>query len=355
MVVAWIGAFTALLAAVLACVQDDIKRVLAYSTVSQLGYMMAAIGAGVSTAGFFHLLTHGLFKALLFLGAGAVIHAVHSNDLPHMGGLARKMPQTALLFVVGTLSLAGIPLFGGYLSKEAILGATLAGNQTGPFILLMIVAFLTAFYMFRVVFLAFFGDQGFGTRASTSHVADPGSRIPSPGHGHQEPHDPPAAMLLPLWVLTLLSMGVGIYSTLTGHFLTFGAEEGEHAPAWLTPTAVGVAVAGIALAWLTYQRRAIDANRLAAVFGPIRRAALAKFWIDDIYEGVLGIALFTFSRMIGWLDRYLVDGVLNVLSAWTVSSGGVLRTIQTGRAQDYLYGVAVGLLILILWIRWALV
>jgi NADH-quinone oxidoreductase subunit L len=120
MVVAWIGAFTALLAAVLACVQDDIKRVLAYSTVSQLGYMMAAIGSGVSTAGFFHLLTHGLFKALLFLGAGAVIHAVHSNDLPHMGGLAKKMPQTAILFVVGTLSLAGIPLFGGFLSKEEI-------------------------------------------------------------------------------------------------------------------------------------------------------------------------------------------------------------------------------------------
>jgi NADH-quinone oxidoreductase subunit L len=155
MVVAWIGAFTALLAAVLACVQDDIKRVLAYSTVSQLGYMMAAIGAGVSAAGFFHLLTHGLFKALLFLGAGAVIHAVHSNDLSHMGGLAKKMPQTALVFVAGTLSLAGIPLFGGFLSKEEILGATLAGHQTGPFVLLMIVAFLTAFYMFRVVFLAF--------------------------------------------------------------------------------------------------------------------------------------------------------------------------------------------------------
>jgi NADH-quinone oxidoreductase subunit L len=363
LVVAWIGAFTALLAAVLACVQDDIKRVLAYSTVSQLGYMMAAIGAGVSTAGFFHLLTHGLFKALLFLGAGAVIHAVHTNDLPHMGGLARKMPQTALLFVVGTLSLAGIPLFGGYLSKEAILGATLAGNQTGPFILLMIVAFLTAFYMFRVVFLAFFGDQGSGILdpKALDHRSlvpdphrDPRSPIPDPHHHHQ-PHDPPAAMLLPLWVLTLLSLGVGIYSTMTGHFLTFGAEEGEHAPAWLTPTAVGVAVAGITLAWLTYQRGAIDANRLAAVFGPIRRAALAKFWIDDIYEGVLGIALFTFSRIIGWLDRYLVDGVLNVVSAWTVSSGGLLRTIQTGRAQDYLYGVAVGLLILILWMRWALV
>ena len=139
-----------------------------------------------------------------------------------------------------------------------------------------------------------------------------------------------------------------------GHFLTFGAEEGEHAPAWLTPAAVGVAIAGIGLAWLTYQRRAIDANRLAAAFGPIRRAALAKFWIDDIYEGVLGIALFTFSRIIGWLDRYLVDGVLNVLSAWTVSSGGLLRTIQTGRAQDYVYGLAVGLLLLLVWARWSL-
>ena len=161
-------------------------------------------------------------------------------------------------------------------------------------------------------------------------------------------------MMMPLWVLAVLSLGVGIYSTLTSHFLTFGAEEGEHAPAWLTPTAVGVAIAGIGLAWLTYQRRAIDANTLAAMFGPIRRAALAKFWIDDIYEGILGVALFTFSRIIGWLDRYLVDGVLNVLSAWTVSAGDLLRKVQTGRAQDYVYGVAVGLLILILWIRWAL-
>ena len=137
--------------------QDDIKRVLAYSTVSQLGYMMTAIGAGVAAAGFLHLLTHGLFKALLFLGAGAVIHAVGSNDLPDMGGLARRMPQTAIVFIIGTLSLAGIPFFGGFLSKEEILGAVWAGGLTGPFVLLMLVAFLTAFYMFRVVFLAFFG------------------------------------------------------------------------------------------------------------------------------------------------------------------------------------------------------
>jgi NADH-quinone oxidoreductase subunit L len=174
-IVAWIGAFTALLAAVLACVQDDIKRVLAYSTVSQLGYMMAAIGAGFSAAGFFHLLTHGLFKALLFLGAGAVIHAVHSNDLPRMGGLARRMPQTAIVFLIGTLSLAGIPLFGGFLSKEEILGAVWAGGLRVPFVALMFVAFLTAFYMFRVVFLAFFGPAKAGhydRHPPASHASD---------------------------------------------------------------------------------------------------------------------------------------------------------------------------------------
>jgi NADH-quinone oxidoreductase subunit L len=161
-------------------------------------------------------------------------------------------------------------------------------------------------------------------------------------------------MMLPLWVLALLALGVGLYSTFTGHFLQFGPTEGEHAPAWLTPAAVGVAVAGIGLAWLVYQRRAIDAGKLAAAFGPIRIAALHKFWIDDIYEGGLALALLAFSRIIGWIDRYFVDGVLNVVSAWTVSTGNVLRTVQTGRAQDYVYGVAVGLLILLLWIRWAL-
>jgi NADH-quinone oxidoreductase subunit L len=365
MIVAWIGAFTALLAAVLACVQDDIKRVLAYSTVSQLGYMMAAIGAGFSSAGFFHLLTHGLFKALLFLGAGAVIHAVHSNDLPRMGGLAKTMPQTAIVFVIGTLSLAGIPLFGGFLSKEEILGATVAGHQTGPFVLLMIVAFLTAFYMFRVVFLAFFASPaaafalGATAAKKAGHYAYTGPA--DAGHhddAHHTPHDPPAVMMLPLWVLAVLSLGVGIYSTIAGGILQFGpAAEGatEHvAPSWLMPAAVVVAVAGIGLAWLVYQRRTIDAAKLAAAFGPIRTAALHKFWIDDIYEGILALALLAFSRIVGWLDRYFVDGVLNVVSAWTVSAGGLLRTVQTGRAQDYVYGVAVGLLILILWMRWAL-
>jgi NADH-quinone oxidoreductase subunit L len=353
-IVAWIGAFTALLAAVLACVQDDIKRVLAYSTVSQLGYMMAAIGAGISSAGFLHLLTHGLFKALLFLGAGAVIHAVGSNDLPRMGGLARRMPQTALVFVIGTLSLAGIPFFGGYISKEGILGASIGGPQTGPFILLMIVAFLTAFYMFRVVFLAFFAGPPATVVSGFSQTSVPrGDHGPAEA-GHHGPHDPPLTMLLPLWLLAVLSLGVGLYSTFTGHVPGVTVAEHEGAPGWLAPSAIAVAVAGIGLAWLVYQRRALDAERLAAAFGPIRRAALAKFWIDDLFEGVFGAVLFAFSKFIGWIDRYLVDGVLNVVSAWTVTAGDDVRLIQTGRAQDYVYGVAVGLLVLILWIRWAL-
>ena len=161
-------------------------------------------------------------------------------------------------------------------------------------------------------------------------------------------------MMLPLWTLALLSLGAGLYSTLMGHLLQFGPAGDEHAPAWLTPAAVGVAMAGIGLAWLVYQRHTIDAGSLASAFAPIRTAALHKFWIDDIYERGLAMALLAFSRIIGWLDRYLVDGVLNVVSAWTVSAGDVLRTVQTGRAQDYVYGVAVGLLVLILWIRWAL-
>lgn len=366
LIVMWIGALTALLAAVLACVQDDIKRVLAYSTVSQLGYMMAAIGAGFSAAGFFHLLTHGLFKALLFLGAGAVIHAVGSNDVSHMGGLAKRMPQTALLFIVGSLALAGIPFFGGFLSKEEVLGAVWSGGHVLPFAVLMLVAFLTAFYMFRVVFLAFFGAEaaraGGGHGASGHGHASAGSAVGGHAHGgpgghgasgHGVPHDPPATMRLPLWILAILSTLTGAYVTMSGPELFLGHLEHEAAsPAWLMPAAVAVAVAGITLAWLTYQRRAISAERLAASMGPLRTAALAKFWMDDAFEGVYNGVLLAFARVVGWLDRYIVDGVLNVFSEWTVVGGDRLRAIQTGRVQDYLVAVGAGLLVILVWAGW---
>src|SRR5258707_11874337 len=182
--------------------------------------MMTAIGAGAAAAGFFHLLTHGLFKALLFLGAGSVIHAVGSNDLPRMGGLARRMPQTATVFIIGTLSLAGIPLFGGFLSKEEILGAVWAGGLPGPFALLMLVAFLTAFYMFRVVFLAFFGSPAPTAVAHTAahgttpprvaHAALRNESVPEGAHVNEPPHahEPPVTMLLPLWTLAIMTTAV---------------------------------------------------------------------------------------------------------------------------------------------------
>jgi NADH-quinone oxidoreductase subunit L len=375
-IVAWIGAFTALLAAVLACVQDDIKRVLAYSTVSQLGYMMTAIGAGVAAAGFLHLLTHGLFKALLFLGAGAVIHAVGSNDLPRMGGLWRRMPQTMALFVVGTLSLAGVPFFGGFLSKEEILGAVWTGGLPGPFALLMLVAFLTAFYMFRVVVLAFFATPApVAAVAHAGHAPAHGTTAPRVAHAqlHQEAvvegahvnevphaHEPPPTMLLPLWVLALMTMAVGVYTTVGGAATAAFFVGGEHVaasaetaspPGWLTYAAVGAGLAGILLAYLTYQTRTISATGLAAAFGPIRSAALRKFWIDDLFEAFYAFVLLGFARIVGWIDRYIVDGVLNLLSDWTVQAGDELRGIQTGKPQDYVYGVATGVLVLVLLMR----
>ena len=335
LIVAWVGAFTALMAAVLACVQTDIKRVLAYSTVSQLGYMMTAIGAGFASAGFFHLLTHGVFKALLFLGAGAVIHAVGTNDITRMGGLGRRMPQTMVVFLVGTLSLAGIPLFAGFLSKEEILGAVWAGGLTVPFLMLLLGAFLTAFYMMRVVFLTFFGVE-------RAHADD--AHATSNTNHHGPAHDAPAIMTLPLWVLALASMAIGIYFTWHHVDVPFTS------PAWLMPAAVGMAVAGIALAWLTYQRRSINEETLAGLFGPIRTAAHAGFWVDDTFLLVYRWGLLAFSRVVGWTDRYLVDGVVNVVSAWTVMGGGQLRRMQTGKVQDYVFGVAVGVLALLWWL-----
>jgi NADH-quinone oxidoreductase subunit L len=340
-IVAWVGAFTALMAAVLACVQSDIKRVLAFSTVSQLGYMMTAIGAGFASAGFFHLLTHGVFKALLFLGAGAVIHAVGSNDLSHMGGLAKRMPQTAIVFIIGTLSLAGVPLFAGFLSKEEILGSVWAEGLVVPFAMLAVAAFLTAFYMFRVVILTFYGPNVAHAPAA-AHAAD--------GHAHGPAHDAPAVMTFPLWVLALLAMAIGVYFTWHRE-LPIDAGHAELAsPGWLTPLAVGLGLGGILLAWLTYQRRAISADTLASAFGPIRAAALRGFWVDDVFMAGYRFGVLAFARVVGWTDRYLVDGVVNVVSAWTVMAGERLRHVQTGRVQDYVFGVSIGVLLVLWWL-----
>jgi NADH-quinone oxidoreductase subunit L len=326
-IVAWIGALTALAAAMMACAQNDIKRVLAYSTVSQLGYMMAAIGAGYAPAGFFHLLTHGIFKALLFLGAGAVIHAVGTNDITRMGGLARHMPQTMVVFVIGTLSLAGLPLFAGFLSKEEILASVWAGGLTVPFVMLVIAAFLTAFYMMRVVFLTFFA-------VDTGH---------HDVHGHH-PHDGPLTMGGPLWVLALASLVIGVYFTFSHPELPF------EPPAWLAAAATTVALSGVVLAWATYQRGLVRPETLAGLMGPLRLAAVQGFWVDALFLAVYRLVLGGLAVVVGWVDRYLVDGVLNVVSAWTVSAGEQLRRVQTGKVQDYVLAVAVGVVAITWWL-----
>ncbi len=324
--IAWVGAFTALLAATMACVESDIKRVLAYSTVSQLGYMMSAAGAGAAEAGFFHLLTHGLFKALLFLGAGAVIHAVGTNDIFRMGQLARALPVTAITFIVGTLALAGVWPLAGFFSKEAVLAGVWEGHLTVAFLILALTALLTAFYMFRVVFVVFFGR---------AHVG-----------GH--PHEAPALMAIPLWVLAGLTVAVGL-AGVAGRLPMAGE---HHGVGWLAPLSLGLAAAGLLLAWATYQRGVVSATALVSAFGPIDYLARRRYGLDGLYAGLYRGFVLGFSRLVGWVDRYLVDGVLNVASALTFRAGDLLRRIQSGQAQDYVYGVAFGVLLLFVWAQW---
>src|SRR5262245_60439391 len=302
LLVGYVGAFTAFLAATLALGQSDIKRVLAYSTVSQLGYMMAALGAGALVAGVLHLLLHGFFKALLFLAAGAVIHAVDTNDMGAMGRLARAMPKTAVVFVVGTLALAGIPPFSGFVSKEAILSGVWEAGLRGPFVLLAVTVFLTAFYMFRAVFLTFGG-----ARATDGH-----------------PHDPPAVMMGPLWLLALLSIvgtvfgGAALGQTFP-EFLGLGREAAlPHGPGWLTPLSVGLALAGLVLAWLVYQRRTVSAEALTRPLGPLPAWAAVGYGLDALYAALYGGIVLALARLVGWIDRYVVDGLVNLASALTL-------------------------------------
>jgi NADH-quinone oxidoreductase subunit L len=317
--IAWVGAFTALLAATMACVEDDIKRVLAYSTVSQLGYMMAAAGAAAPHAAFLHLVTHGLFKALLFLAAGAVIHAVGTNDIHAMGRLFRTLPQTGVVFLIGTLALAGVWPLSGFFSKEAVLAAVWAAGLGVPFALLALTALLSTTYMFRVVFLAFFGAGESG--------------------GH--PHDPPAAMVIPLWILAALTVALGVREAVAG--------EGElRAAWWLAPLSLALVAAGFGLALVTYQLRLVSPAALSRALRPFDALARRRYGLDTAYAAAYRRILLALARVTGWTDRYLVDGVVNVLSAWTLEAGDRLRRVQTGRAQDYVYGVAVGLLLLLI-------
>jgi NADH-quinone oxidoreductase subunit L len=323
--VALVGAFTALLAASMACVEGDIKRVLAYSTVSQLGYMMAAAGAGQPSAAFAHLLSHGVFKALLFLGAGIVIHVFHTNDVFRMGGL-RGLPALWLPFVVATLALAGVWPLPGFFTKEAILAAVWEGGFPLAFLLLALTAFLTAFYMFRVVFLAFF--------ARPLHEAHARRAVPGLMSGV-------------CWLLAILTVAQGARAAVAPDHHPAG-------PGWLPWLSLGLAGAGIALAWAMYLGGRVDPAGVAAGLRPIEWMARRRYGLDGLFAVLYRGVLLSLSILVGWIDRYLVDGLLNVVSAWTLRAGDRLRRLQTGLPQDYVYGVALGALVLLVLAHWQL-
>jgi len=336
-VVACVGAFTCLFAAVIGCTQDDIKRVLAFSTLSQLGYMMFALGvatvedAAGYTASMFHLFTHAFFKALLFLGAGAVIHAVHHNDIWKMGGLAKKMPVTHLTFLIATVSIAGIPPFAGFFSKDEILAAALHGGHPVIFGTGLLVAGLTAFYMWRIYFVTFWG------KPRSEHA----------GHAHEAS----IVMLIPLIVLATLSVASGFVPF--AEYVHLGAQpahEGIDMAVAIPGTVAGVL--GIAIAWFMYSGDASRASAVAIGMGSIYRHIKNKFYFDEIYLFVTKKMIFRLvAAPIAWFDRHVVDGGVN-LTAWcTRTSGGMLRHLQTGQVQTYGVWFVAGsmFIVLILW------
>ncbi len=344
LLVAYVGAFTSIFAAVIACTQDDIKRVLAFSTLSQLGYMMFALGVATLaqplgyTASMFHLATHAFFKALLFLGAGAVIHAVHSNEIWDMGGLARKMPVTHITFLVATLAIAGIWPFAGFFSKDEILASALATGHQGIFALALLVAGLTAFYMFRIYFVTFWGKPR--------------------GHGAEHAHEAPFIMLLPLAVLAVLSGVAGFVPM--GEFVSIGAAavhgQAGHSGVNLAiavPASV-LALLGIGLAWLLYGRETGIAAGLVNKMGIVYTVIKQKFYFDELYLFVTKKLIFRLvAAPIAWFDRHVVDGGVN-LSGWcTRKSGYVLSLLQTGQVQTYGVWVVSGSITVLLLILWA--
>jgi len=334
-VVGYVGAFSALLAATIACTQTDIKRVLAYSTMSQIGYMMFALGVsgygGENGLGFmasmFHLFTHAMFKALLFLCAGAVIHYVHSNEMGDMGGLRKKMPVTHLTFLVACLAISGIPIFAGFFSKEEILTAAYEHNKL-IYGVALFTSGLTAFYMFRLYFSIFWKKE-FNTEHSDEH--------------HSEGT---WSMLTPLILLGIASLVVGFIPF--GNFVTSDGEKISTAVnVVFSVTPVLFAVAGILLAMSFYQTENNMAEKVSVAFGEFYRAAYRKFYIDEIYLFVTKKIIF---NLIGfpsaWFDKNVVDGSVNLSASLTEDTSELSRNWQSGRLQSYMLWFLLGLMIL---------
>lgn len=339
LVIAYIGAITAFISATIAIAQNDIKKVLAYSTISQLGYMVLGLGVGAYTAGFFHLVTHAMFKAGLFLGSGSVIHAMHNalhhqndhhtdaQDIRNMGGLRKKMPVTFYTFLIFTLAISGVPLTSGFLSKDSILAGTLAfGQLTGHYLIPIIgffVAGLTAFYMFRIVILTFFGK----------HVDD---------HRFEHLHESPKTMTIPLVVFATLSIfifysnnpidaGNGWFahaverpvSVVPASVQAASSEvfEEAHHQAHYTAMVLSLLVAGLGmlLAFVTYYWKKIDADAWAARLNGLYKFLLNKWYFDELYGAVVVGGTLALTRALRWFDTYVVDGFVNGVASWTIA------------------------------------
>jgi NADH-quinone oxidoreductase subunit L len=310
-IVLYVGIISALLAALIACTQTDIKRVLAYSTMSQIGYMMFALGSYGYTASMFHLFTHAFFKALLFLCAGVIIHQVHSNDMKDMGGLRKKMPLTHICFLVACLAISGIPPFSGFFSKEDILLAAYQANKLVYFLGLF-TSGLTAFYMFRLYFSIFW-------------------RKPPEGH----PHKIPVVESIPLVILSLGAAFAGFtpFSRLIDPGHLAGATNGISSMA-IAP--VTLALLGIGIAAYLYGKESDRPARAAAAIGGLYRFAYHKFYIDEVYLFITKKIIFNLiGRPAAWIDRNIVDGLMNLLATVTAKISAGIKGLQSGKVQDY--------------------
>jgi NADH-quinone oxidoreductase subunit L len=347
--VTFIGASTALFAATIGCVQNDIKRVIAYSTCSQLGYMFVAAGVGAYQASTFHLITHAFFKALLFLGAGSVIHAMSDEqDMRKMGGLARLIPATCAVMWIGNLALAGIPPFAGAYSKDAIISAAYAAHSgvgTYGFICTVLAAYLTAFYSWRLLFMTFHGVS------RADH------------HALEHAHESPPVMLVPLFVLAAGAVVAGF--ALHGWFIGEGAPEfwsgsifngaGNHVlagietvPGWVELAPLVMAILGIATAYVMYIAFPLLPMRLAETFRPVYLFLLNKWYFDELYDAAVVQPTLRLARSL-WQtgDATLIDGVPNGLAALTTEGSREAVKIQTGSLAVYAFAMLIGVVVLV--------
>ena len=338
--VAYIGAFTALYAAVVACVQSDIKRVLAFSTISQIGFMMVGLGVCTSIlphegglgymAGMFHLFTHAMFKALLFLGAGAIIHAVHSNEMSTMGGLRKYMPITHITFLIACLAISGIPPFSGFFSKDEILTAAF---EFSPFMgwTMSFIAALTAFYMFRLYYCIFWGKEN------------------KELHAAHTPYEAPLSMTFPLMFLAAVTCVAGFIPF--GEFVSSNGEAYTiHLDGQVALTSVCIAVVSILIATFMYMRKQQPvAEKLARTFKTLHTAAYHRFYMDEVWLFVTKKIIFRcISTPIAWWDRHVIDQFFNFIAWGTDATADEIRDMQNGSIQSYCIWFLSGVVILTL-------